>query len=246
MKSLLMVMAFTLTTGLPEPSDQYKYMIADLKAMPPFFPSKSFFGPNFEVFNHTRNNHSIESDSSIISQVHVHKNCPRLFQQILIDSNTNVSASEKAPTDIPDKYLDFYTLDRRIPLSWMYFKQVYNGAPKPLNWTKELVGSFRGWDTCGFYKVKQCGQVIRKYREIINCKRGIVFGSENPWAEGELLGAGASSIITVEYQPIISEYKNATAYHPTEFAKLVLEDKIEPLDFGWLPAKQLVRNDRDV
>ena len=217
--------------ALPEPTQEFILMEKDLRIInSQFYPSQGYFGPNFEVRNHTKN-HTSTTTGHLMSHIHIQKNCPRLFQQVLIDSNTNLTDAEKSPIDIPEKYLNAYTLDRRIPILWMYFKQVYNGAPTALNWTKEFVASFSKWGSCGFYYDQHCGVLIQKYKEIINCKRGMVFGSENPWAEGELLGAGAASITTVEYRPIISEYANASALHPTELAKKVLEGDIEPLDF---------------
>jgi Caenorhabditis protein of unknown function, DUF268 len=233
MKYLLVFFTyFWVSLPMPQPSDEFVTMSKDLKDISSnFYPKQSYFGPNFEVRNHTRNHSSDVLASMHMSHIHVHKNCPRLFQQVLTDSNTNQTDAEKSPTDIPDRFFNNYTLDGKIPVSWMYFKQFYNGAPTPLNWTKELVASFRKWDTCGFYYVKQCGELIRKYKHLINCKRGMVFGSENPWAEGELLGAGATQVTTVEYRPIISEYANLTAFHPTQLAKAYLEGGILPQDF---------------
>ena len=66
------------------------------------------------------------------------------------------------------------------------------------------VGRARGGQcTCdyGADEAAQVCEVLKKYRSVVAEKRGLVLGSQTPWAEANLLGFGARHVQTIEYYP---------------------------------------------
>lgn len=67
---------------------------------------------------------------------------------------------------------------------------------------------------------------------LIAGKRGLVVGSENPWAEAMLLEYGAANITTLEFGTILSHHPNISAYTPTNFTIGFLKGLIPQFDFA--------------
>ncbi len=63
---------------------------------------------------------------------------------------------------------------------------------------------------------------MEKFKAEILEKSGVVIGSETPWAEAILQNAGVSHVTTIEYMPIVTEYRNLSAVTPLEAAKQFL------------------------
>jgi hypothetical protein len=61
-----------------------------------------------------------------------------------------------------------------------------------------------------------------KYQHLIAGKNGIVLGSMNPWAEGQLIAAGANHVTTIEYLELTTDHPRLTTLHPSEAANLYL------------------------
>ncbi len=67
---------------------------------------------------------------------------------------------------------------------------------------------------------------------LIAGKRGLVIGSETPWAEAMLLEYGAANITTVEFGSIVSEYSAITTFTPANFTQEFLLGRVAPFDFA--------------
>eukprot|EP00607_Mallomonas_marina_P008269 CAMPEP_0182417472 /NCGR_PEP_ID=MMETSP1167-20130531/1964_1 /TAXON_ID=2988 /ORGANISM="Mallomonas Sp, Strain CCMP3275" /LENGTH=230 /DNA_ID=CAMNT_0024591087 /DNA_START=492 /DNA_END=1184 /DNA_ORIENTATION=+ len=126
-------------------------------------------------------------------------------------------------------------MDGKIPVQEMYFAEVQNGASE-WTWSEDLIETkMKEEITCGTYKNAFCGNVIRKYGDIfIRGKSGAVIGSQSPWAEAALLGAGASHITTVEYNSIFTNHSKLSTLTPQNYSELYQNNQHTLLDFIWV------------
>jgi hypothetical protein len=61
-------------------------------------------------------------------------------------------------------------------------------------------------------------------------KRAVVVGTENPWVEIVLLYLGASTVTTIEYGRIKSEYPQLITVTPAEVNEMYRAGTLEPYD----------------
>jgi hypothetical protein len=130
------------------------------------------------------------------------------------------------------QYLQDLTLhDPNVKLNEYYCKNKANHGTAAL-WTEEYVTALsKERSMCGQYEVSQCDTTFRKYEAFIRDKHGIVLGTQVPWAEGALVGAGARKVTTVEYMEIVSLHPRVETITPAAVASKFLEGTMEPVDF---------------
>ena len=139
---------------------------------------------------------------------------------------------------IPENLLGKFTQDGKIELIENIFDQPYLGgdALSPV-WTFDMVEDFRkrAEDRQAIFSYENAPiyEALEARASLIRNKRGIVIGSEKPWAEGTLLAFGAAHITTVEFGNIRSEHPAITAYTPSNFTVRFLEGRIERFDFAF-------------
>jgi len=155
--------------------------------------------------------------------------CRKLFNAALSTANS----SWPPPKDIPPGLENQYTFNGVIPVEKLYFAERQNGGAG-YTWTEELINEkSKQKCTCGGYRQPECERTITKHADFIFNKTGYVFGSQTPWAEAALIAAGASMVTTVEYMIINSTHPKLKTFHPSEIAKMYLDNLIQPVDFVW-------------
>jgi hypothetical protein len=78
-----------------------------------------------------------------------------------------------------------------------------------------------------------CKETMQKYNHIIKGKNGIILGSQTPWAEGQLIAAGANHVTTIEYMTLTTDHPKLSTLHPSVAAKMFLDGTWEPMDFAF-------------
>ncbi len=140
------------------------------------------------------------------------------------------------PRRVPPTLQTSFTLHGAVPVLDYYFAEQQNGGAG-YAWSADLIerlvaerrtGRLRS-DSC--YKQPHCWEAVSSHA--VAGKRGIVFGSQTPWAEALLLAANASSVLTYEYMTITSQHDRVTALTPAQVAQRVLNGSWEPYDFGF-------------
>jgi hypothetical protein len=176
---------------------------------------KDFFGPAFEI----------SSNGKTLIPL-----CKPLFLNELPSNHTRYNWPP--PRKMDSKYFSAFTLNGRIPIHEWYLQEQQNGNKDADIWTTQMINNIASKpSTCGLYLKNHCQLAFRKYAQAFTGKRGVVFGSQSPWAEAAILGAGADHVTTVEYRSIICSHERHSALHPIEFAKRVLNDDFRPVDF---------------
>ncbi|KAI9018325.1 hypothetical protein DFJ74DRAFT_214781 [Hyaloraphidium curvatum] len=144
------------------------------------------------------------------------------------------------PREIPPVLLDDFTMQGRIPVSYTYYDNAYLGGKALVwNWTREVVETYlkeaRARTSKGFnYPMSEIYQALDLHASgFVAGKRGVVIGSENPWAEAVLLEYGATHVTTIEFGKIVSEHPQLSTYTATEFTAAFLTGSIEPFDFAF-------------
>eukprot|EP01041_Mallomonas_annulata_P010656 gene10656-22242_t len=139
------------------------------------------------------------------------------------------------PVDIPSNLSEYYTMGGVIPVFKRYFKEQQNNGSAGYNWTtKRIEAQMKRQNSCGNYRNPNCNVTLHKYSEkYIRGKRGIVVGSQLPWAEASLLVAGAAHLTTIEYMRIRTDHPQLTAITPEQSASLYLNNKWEHVDFAF-------------
>ena len=137
---------------------------------------------------------------------------------------------------MPEELRLNFTLHNAIPVFDWYIAEKQNGG-NGYHWPKSLIQQYiteRLSDnlitqTC--YNQPECWQAVLSHP--VSGKRGIVFGSQTPWAESLLLAANASEILTYEYMKIKSDDSRITTVTPSEVAVDFLRGTFLNYDFGF-------------
>jgi hypothetical protein len=155
--------------------------------------------------------------------------CKLLFMKGL----ETVSVTWPPPTSPPEDLVHDYTMGGKMEVVDRYFAEKQNGGTG-YKWTKELIDDFRRKpNTCGGYKLNDCEISVKKHRNLLFNRTGIVVGSQSPWAEAALLNAGVKSLLTIEYMKIETSYPGLSSLHPSEAARAYLDKKWEHVDFAF-------------
>lgn len=134
-------------------------------------------------------------------------------------------------TEMPLSLRNSYLMNDKVVSRRLYRYQRQNGG-EGYFWSRDEIEA-RGKEdcTCGDYNTSQCAYAFRKYKHLINEKKGMVIGSQKPWAEAALLSAGAAHVTTVEYMEIRTDHPRLSTIHPFKLHRDYLDGKFEPVDF---------------
>lgn len=163
----------------------------------------------------------------------LHHNCRKLFLTALVTDNV----TWPPPFEIPSHLYNSFTLDHAITVRSEYYAEKQNGG-EGYNWMdSEIESLMKNKNTCGPYQVhpniSDCEVAILKHKQFIENKVGCVFGSQSPWAEAALIGAGALQVTTVEYMKIQTNHPKLVTIHPYDLATKYLDEKADKYDFAW-------------
>jgi hypothetical protein len=126
---------------------------------------------------------------------------------------------------------DLILNDPSIELNEMYYKNKANHGAVAL-WSEQLIEDIASVvSNCGQYTSSHCDKAFTKYHNFITGLHGIVLGTQVPWAEGALIGAGARRVTTVEYMEIVSQHPRVDTITPAALAQKVLQGQVELVDF---------------
>ncbi|DBB13167.1 TPA: hypothetical protein ACH3X3_004921 [Trebouxia sp. C0006] len=153
--------------------------------------------------------------------------CMKLFAQTALEKYYKPESDAGQP--IPSYLLWVFTWAGRAQfVDEEPFFSIYNNPHNtPYVWQHEYIESLMakatdrdwdGWTTYGRADALACA--LEKFS--VSGKDVVVYGTEKPWVEAIALAAGASSVTTVEYSPIVSEYPGLNAMHPVTLAERVL------------------------
>jgi hypothetical protein len=160
----------------------------------------------------------------------------------LIEAWVNKAESARftpPPTDIPAVLKDGYSMDNRVPINVKFLDQAYLGAfAQASQWTYDYVESFRGRirrrEEKFNYVMDGIYAAMDTHAEtFVKGKRGLVIGSENPWAEALLLEYGALSVSTLEFGYINSTHPQISTFIPRDFTACFLGGTIQAFDFAF-------------
>ena len=140
--------------------------------------------------------------------------------------------------EIPATLRNGFTLNGTIEVTEYIFDQPYLGGNALSSvWTYHMVEDLKkkaaAREPSFSYPNYPIYEALEKRTEFIRGKRGLVIGSEMPWAEATLLSFGAEHITTVEFGHIDSQHPQITTYTPSNFTLSFLEGRIKPFDFAF-------------
>jgi hypothetical protein len=186
-----------------------------------------FVGPNFNLSN------SHDKSPIFLRNISISFKCSALFRSLFdIGSSAVIWPPPLTPSaDV----VSSYTLDSVIPLTNWYFaeEKYHQNGGTSYDWNMSYILAKGGYNTCGTYGTPDCAVAFKRYKRFIEGKRGMVFGSESPWAEGALIAAGAKRVTTVEYRTVVSDHPKLSYYHPSVLAQEYLEGKVAQVDFAF-------------
>ncbi|KAG5178487.1 hypothetical protein JKP88DRAFT_269090 [Tribonema minus] len=142
------------------------------------------------------------------------------------------------PKDIPATYMDSFTMQGRVEIrSWYVDGTDYLGGKQTgRGWTKEGVeklqqttrteGGNYGKESLNLYTA------LARYQPFFEDKRGVIIGSETPWAEAIALNHNVASIMTVEYGALTCDHPKIETKLVSEFTQGVLNGDIAPFDWA--------------
>ena len=142
------------------------------------------------------------------------------------------------PSEVPPQLLHAFTMNGRIPVIKNYVAEKQNGGEGYV-WSREEIERNkldirRGSRRRVCYNSGVCAEAIKSYP--VAGQRGIVFGSQRPWAESLLLEKGAVSVTTYEYMAIESDHPQLSTVTPIQVAKDYLTSSVasfKRFDFGF-------------
>ena len=159
-------------------------------------------------------------------------NCPGLWANAAIDDSR-----EAGPAPLmPESLRVFYSFNGKVEivnkkLSNLQYLDSHAMSPlwkkeKVVQWTQDcLAGRLPG-----NYGIKATQEVLKGLKRMPSLVGGhvLVIGSENPWIEACILGAGARHVTTLEYGSIISEHPQISTMTPRD-ARAAFANRTLPL-----------------
>lgn len=155
------------------------------------------------------------------------------------------SSSWPPPREIPASLLQAFTQNGSIPVQNWWFAERQNGG-EGYRWPRTTIDrrvaeiqrnlSAVRENVC--YNTDVCSRTLAKYSGSVKGQRGIVFGSQSPWAEALLLAFGASHILTYEYMKIKSDHPQLSSTTPSAMANEFQRRRggsnaVQKYDFGF-------------
>jgi hypothetical protein len=155
-----------------------------------------------------------------IPKEHFIKN-DRLYILLNKETKTNHIETPLPPRDIPAHLRGAFTMNNTIPVVSQYYdnrstemsKKTYSIKDVTTFMYQVFLGATVGYGITDFYLY----QALKTFP--VRGKKTVVVGSQSPWYESVALANGASSVTTIEYQPIESEHPLITTLTPEQFEK---------------------------
>ena len=161
-------------------------------------------------------------------------NCRALFKNEYIDNNHGLP---QAPKQIPEDLLNEFTMNKRIPVKYVYYNQQYLGKEaRDFLWKKDQIEDWisqaKKGKLHGNYGESETNALRDGIKHAAGIKDGrvLVIGSENPWVEACVLEAGAKEVVTLEYGRIKSEHPQVKTMIPYEFRMSFLNNTLGEFD----------------
>ncbi len=155
--------------------------------------------------------------------------CRLLFQETLKPNETPWPPPKTVSKEMREKYL---MGDQAEWIDWYLHERQNGGAG--YHWG---VNALNRWITptshCGLYAETHCSDIMKKHKKYIKKKKGMVLGSQNPWAEALLFQLKAKKFITIEYMTIQTDIPNHSYLHPITLSHLYLNNSWSPLAFAF-------------
>jgi len=175
-------------------------------------------------------------DGLFFDEVKVPVHCDALF-----DTDVFVQfghGQKEAPTQLPPEWKEDFTMGGKYPVVGDYYlNDMYLGkSAKVSNWTPKLVNNMvreaEKGVLEGTYGRNETNALQRALERAPHLKggRALVIGSEDPWVEACVLGAGALHVTTLEYGKILSTHSKISTITPSEFQEQFQNGLIEPFD----------------
>ena len=142
---------------------------------------------------------------------------------------------KQAPQMIPNEWKDAFTIGGAVPVSERYIDENYVQADKAISTTTNLGNQVLRWDQSyvdsmvvaaskaelkgnyGRDETNSLREALHVAKDQILGGRVLVVGSENPWVEACVLDAGAASVVTLEFAPIVTDHPQIEALTPFEY-----------------------------
>ena len=208
MLSIVLRLGFFAACLLSPGGSSYVDVLEVFKSLPEVPVQQSFVGPNLKWENNS------------MSFV-----CKDLFLHII---NHEKDIIPWPPLSFKDlllrpELMEALSLNGNVKIADWYFQEKENGAAK-VQWTNESIREWANKDSkCGHYNWPQCEDFFVKHKNLIKGSRGMVVGSQNPWAEARLLKIGASHVVTAEYLEIETSYPGLSVVRPTILFHLTVD-----------------------
>jgi hypothetical protein len=166
-------------------------------------------------------NTSITGKDGIFFQ-HIAKrvNCSALWQNAAIDESRSIGP---AP-DVPSKFLHLFNYNGQVQMTkysgGLLNQQYAGGEAEQSVWTEIQIEQWAhdcaNGNLNGNYGISATKSVYEALLRMHSIKGGhiLVMGSENPWLESCILGAGARHVTTIEYGSIVSEHPRVSTMTP--------------------------------
>jgi hypothetical protein len=141
------------------------------------------------------------------------------------------------PRNMPHIYKDEYTMGGSIKVSDWYFtnEDADQAQLSRAIWTVAYLDEYRAKVRARqhdfSYPTEPMFFAFDAHPYIISGKRGLVIGSESPWAEAMLLEYGAAMLTTVDFRSIPTEHPQIETYPAGAFTQSFLRGEYEPYDF---------------
>jgi len=158
------------------------------------------------------------------------KSCRDIFFNVIKRSEQLV---EWPPTrTIPENMKEDYTMCGRIPTREYYFSQRY--PARTIEWNRSYLQRFKdiASNRQGFNYGDLQKSFYVAFADFVPRGKGVVFGSEEPWAEVLSLLHGADHMLTIEYSKIVTDDERLSSLSPVAAANMFLSGTLPQYDFG--------------
>ena len=199
-------------------TSNYEDVLTLMNSLPDDYFRQDFVGPNLKYVNKTLNFHCKSLFRFLIKHSHDKIAWPPLnFKDLQTKQNANLMNALSFNGVF--RMRDFFVLEKQ------------NGG-EVANWSNDNITRYRTTaSTCGSYNLSQCEVLFTKYANLFPGQRGLVIGSQSPWAEGRLLRFPNTQITTLDYLDINSSYPGLSTLHPIKLAKEFVAGKTSLFDF---------------
>jgi len=133
----------------------------------------------------------------------------------------------RAPENLPEEWINEFTLDGRVIVKPWYFNRPYVGKKSMTpEWSYEHVESMIAKAKDGTLKGTYPKIDTTALMEGLSRAPGVVgghvlvIGSEMPWVEACVLASGAANVTTLEYGAIISKHPSIRTMLPGDYRKI--------------------------